>query len=200
MHKNFSLFLCLLLVIFAGCERHVTTAPFAGSASSPQFNACSLITKEEVQALLGSAINDVKSSVNTQGAFRVSQCFYTAAEFSKSVSLSVTENNPNDPAKRGPRNYWKATFGQPNAEEKKEEGDEASRDRLRGGEEEEKGPPPKEIKGVGDEAFWAGNRVGGALYVLKKDVFIRISVGGSDNEETRINKSKALAEKAVSRL
>jgi len=54
--------------------------------------------------------------------------------------------------------------------------------------------------GIGDEAFWTGNRVGGVLYVLKKDVFIRVSLGGSDTPETRINKSKALAEKALGRL
>jgi hypothetical protein len=43
-------------------------------------------------------------------------------------------------------------------------------------------------------------RFGGALYVLKKDSFNRISVGGSDNEETNIKKSKALAEKALQGL
>jgi hypothetical protein len=35
---------------------------------------------------------------------------------------------------------------------------------------------------------------------LKKDAFIRVSVGGSDSEEVKIDKSKALAEKALSRL
>ena len=67
---------------------------------------------------------------------------------------------------------------------------------------EEEHAPPKKISGVGDEAFWFGSRVGGALYVLKgeKDLFIRISVGGADNEETKINKSKALAQKALKRL
>ena len=44
------------------------------------------------------------------------------------------------------------------------------------------------------------NRFGGALYVLKKDSLIRISVGGLENEETKINKSKALAQKALQRL
>ena len=204
MHRNLfiSLF-CFLLLIVVGCEKHAPTASSAGDPSSHEIDACGLITKDEVQALQGSAVSDAKSSVNTQGAFRVSQCFYTAAEFSKSVSLSVTQNDPNNPVKRSPRDYWEATFKQPNAAEKKEkEGEEVSGERRRGSEEEEKenAIPPKEIRGVGDEAFWAGNRVGGALYVLKKDVFIRISLGGSDDEETRINKSKALAEKAVSRL
>lgn len=42
--------------------------------------------------------------------------------------------------------------------------------------------------------------MGGAIYVLKNDVFIRISVGGPESEESKINHSKALAEKALARL
>ena len=199
MHRNFFSSLCLLLLIFVGCERHVITTPPEGSASSPQFNACSLISREEVQAVQGSAVSEVKSSVNTEGAFRVSQCFYTAAESNKSVSLSVTTSNPDNPAKRSPKDFWRDTFDRSNAKGKTEKS-ENLRDEPRSTEEEEKSTPPKEIDGLGDEAYWTGNRVGGALYVLKKDVFIRISVGGPDNEETRINKSKALADKAISRL
>ena len=42
--------------------------------------------------------------------------------------------------------------------------------------------------------------MGGALYVLKNNVYIRISVGGPDSEESKIKHCKALAEKALSRL
>ena len=200
MNRKLCFFLfCPLLLILAGCEKRTTTAPLASNSSGAQIQACGLITKEEVQAVQGSAVNEVKSSVNTEGAFRVAQCFYTAAESNKSVSLSVTTNNPDNPAKRSPKDFWRDTFDRSNAEGKKEKS-ESLRDEPRGTEEEEKSTPPKEIDGLGDEAYWTGNRVGGALYVLKKDVFIRISVGGPDNEETRINKSKALADKAISRL
>ena len=68
-----------------------------------------------------------------------------------------------------------------------------------GGEELERKIPPKKIDGVGDEAYWSGNRFGGALYVLTKDVIIRVSVGGPNNEQTKIDKSKALAQKAIDR-
>lgn len=34
----------------------------------------------------------------------------------------------------------------------------------------------------------------------KKDVFIRVSVGGSESEKAKIERCKALAEKALSRL
>jgi hypothetical protein len=42
--------------------------------------------------------------------------------------------------------------------------------------------------------------MGGALYVLKNDVFIRISVGGPESEDAKINHCRALAEKALSHL
>jgi len=58
----------------------------------------------------------------------------------------------------------------------------------------------KRIDGLGDDARWSGNGVGGALYVLKNDAILRISLGGKDNEQTRIEKSKALAQKALGRL
>jgi hypothetical protein len=44
------------------------------------------------------------------------------------------------------------------------------------------------------------NPVGGAIYVLKKDVFIRLSIGGHDNQESKLDKSKTLARKAIDRL
>ena len=67
-------------------------------------------------------------------------------------------------------------------------------------EEQERKIPRKKIDGVGEQAFWNGNRFGGALYVLKNDVIVRVSVGGPDDQETNLEKSKALAEKALLRL
>jgi hypothetical protein len=59
---------------------------------------------------------------------------------------------------------------------------------------------PKKIDGIGDEAFWVSNRFGGVLYVLKGNAFISIGLGGTDDEETKLTKSKALAQKALQRL
>ncbi len=153
---------------------------------------------------MGSPIKDTKSSGHSDGAFRVSQCFYTATEFSKSVSLAVTQRDPNSSAKRNPKEFWEESFGRYEGETKEHEGDKEKKESLheerRGKGEGEEGVPPKKITGIGDEAFWTSNRFGGALYVLKKDAFIRISVGGADKEETKIDKSKVLAEKALDHL
>jgi len=56
------------------------------------------------------------------------------------------------------------------------------------------------IAGVGEEAYWTGNRFAGALYVLRGDMFLRISVGGIRDQQARIATAKALALAALKRL
>jgi hypothetical protein len=210
--KVFISLLCCLLFAPVGCKKKTTDRhpPSSQAAASPasqesvrtKLDACSLITKEEIQAIQGSPIIDTKSSESSTGAFRISQCYFSTAEPSKSVSLAVTQSDGT--GKRSPKDFWKETFGRYENEEKEREGDkekrESLRDQRRGKEEQRESAPPKKIKGIGDDAYWAANRVGGALYVLKQEVFIRISVGGPDNEETKLEKSEALARKAIERL
>jgi len=208
MHtKKFVSLLCSLPLALAGCERRATTQSITSAGQEPGqagFDACGLIAKEEIEAIQGSPIKETKSSARSDAGFRISQCFYTAAEFSKSVSLAVTQSDPHSSAKRSPRDFWKETFGRRFAgQEKEREGDQEKKESLRDQarkEEREESTPPKKIDGIGDEAYWIATRVAGALYVLKNDMFIRISVGGPDKEETKINKSKALAQKALERL
>ena len=193
--------LCLLLLFFAGCKKPASVQLSSNSqsmsshesGSTESFNACGLLEKKEIEAIQGSPIKETKSSAGSDGGFRVSQCFYTAEEFSKSVSLGVTQKDPDHQTKRSPKDFWEETFGR--FDKDKEE-----RDRARSEREEKESTPPKKIEGIGDEAYWSGGRLGGALYVLKNASFIRISVGGTDKEETKIAKSKALAEKALQRL
>ena len=214
--RPFFVLLCLLAL--AGCEKPTSSdsrakdstasspsaaqTPFVSPVrEAPKFDACVLITKEEVQELQGSPITDVKSSGSAEGEFRVFQCFYTAADYSKSVSLAVTQSNPDRPGKRTPKDFWKETFGRFSGDEsasEKEKKESTEPGREKG--EEEKATPPKKIDGLGDEAFWTGNRLGGTLYVLKRDSFIRVAVGGPESPETMIKKTKALAEKALPRL
>ena len=179
-----------------------TPTPSASPAvAAPKFDACALITKEEIEAIEGSPITDVKSSENSDGEFRVSQCFYTAKEYARSVSLAVTQSNPNKPGNRTPKDFWKETFGRfsgDEAESEKEKKTSPEPEQEKG--EKEKSAPPKKIAGLGDEAYWVGNRMGGTLYVLKKDAFIRVAVGNADSPETMLKKAKALAEKAIPRL
>jgi hypothetical protein len=205
------LFVCLLamLLVFAGCKKRETIPPPPKSANqesaAAQFDVCGLLKNEEIEAIQGSPIKETKNSGQSDGGFRIWQCFYMATEFNRSVSVAVTQSDPGSPVKRSPKEFWKETFGPYEIEEREREGDKEKRESLREQTrergEEEASIAPKRITGIGDEAFWTPNRMGGgALYVLKKDSFIRVSVGGPDNEQIKIDKSKALAEKALARL
>jgi hypothetical protein len=151
---------------------------------------CSLVSKEEVESIQQTPVKDAKSSERSDGTFRISQCVYTASEFSKSVNLDLIQADPNEPRKRSPKDFWKEKFDPYEDEEPK----------TNRGDEKEKGVPPKKITGLGDEAYWVSNRFGAVLYILKGDAFISIDIGGPDDEETKLEKSKALAQKALQRL
>ena len=189
----------LLLVGGCGKLRHQN----AQASPLPPLEACSLLTPAEIEAIQGSPIKDTKSSGTANGGLRVSQCFFSAAEFSKSVSLSITQTDTSTPSPRSAKSFWNETFGKFEGEAKEGKGDEEKRESLREQKregEEEEGARPKKITGVGDAAYWTASRVGGALYVLHKDAFLRISIGGPDPEDKRIEKCKALAEKALARM
>jgi hypothetical protein len=181
--------IALALLNLAGCEK----------TKQAKIDACSLLTKEEVAAVQGATVTEAKSSAQANGGFRTAQCFYTAKEFSKSVVLTVTQSDPDASDGRTPKSFWNDTFHREGKSEKEEEEHEKQKGGEREGEEEERAKPVK-IEGVGDESFWTGARFGGALYALKKNFFIRISVGGGDTEQGKIDHSKALAVKALGRL
>jgi len=194
-----ALVLCALVGLLAGCGKQ----PAAGNKalSNSGADACQLLSREEVQQVQGSPVNDSKSSENSSSGMRTLQCFYSATQPDKSVSLAVMTADGSASKPQSPIEFWEKTFGpyEPGApkEAEHEERGEGERDR----EEKEKNPP-KKIEGVGDEAFWSSTHVGGALYVLKKssNAFLRISVGGPDPENAKIEKSKNLALKALLRL
>jgi hypothetical protein len=195
---------CSLIAVSAGCKKDEATQRASSAkeeSNRAEFDVCALITKQEIEAIQRSPIKETKSSVRSDAGFRVSQCFYTAEDFSKSVSLAVTQRDPTSSGERSVKDFWNETFGRFTDEEKESNAGKEERERLREQprrEGEEKAfIPLKKIDGIGDDAFWSPNPVGGAIYVLKKDFFIRISVGGHDNEEAKLNKSKTLARMAI---
>src|ERR1700738_3853179 len=151
-HGKFLVFLLSILVpAFAGCQKHAT----AESASIPppaKIDACALLEKEEIQAIQGSAITDTKGSENSDGAFRVSQCYFATVEPNKSVSLAVTQSDSG--GKRSPRDFWNETFGRFKGGEKEREGDKEKKESLheqrRGTGDESESTQPKKIDGMGD--------------------------------------------------
>lgn len=159
-----------------------TTAAAAGQKMDP----CRVLTSDELKSIQGEPLKDAKASERADGGFSVSQCFYTLPTFTKSVSVEITSAGTRDP-----KEFWKESFHREEGEkEKQKEGKDRKKDEA----------APEKVAGIGDEAFWLGSPIGGALYVLKKDVYFRISVGGADDQTTRLNKAKALAKKILPRV
>lgn len=156
----------------------------------------------------GCTITETRDSNSPSGQLFTSQVFFAASEPNKSVSLSLVRDYPGAESKRAAKKFWHETFDRyasPEAEreeEEKKKANAAATESKEGkpGEEEERHTPPQRVEGLGDEAYWTPNNAGSALYVLKGDAFIRLSVGGTDSQEIKLQKSKALAEKALGRL
>ena len=215
------LLLCLTLAI-AGCSQTtsqpsanapqaVATPPSAASSSSvantaspapavpaqAKIDACALLTSKEIEAVQGQPLKETKLSGQSTGGFSMSQCFFTLPTFTNSISLLVAQKGEGSSA-QDPREFFRERFHEKTEGEKERE---RERDKKKAGEEEEEeGSPPQKVTGIGDEAYWTGSRVGGALYVLKGHSYVRISIGGPADQATKIKKTKALAAKAVARL
>ena len=182
------LFYSLALVLgFAGCKKNEP-------ATLAKVDACSLLTNKEIQDVQGSAIVETKGNEHSDAGLRMSQCYFSAEQSSKSVSLMVTQIDPENRGQRTPKDFWRETFRRGSMRETEHEGEKEKE------EEEHETALPTKIEGIGDEAYWVGSRVGGALYAIKRATFIRISVGGPDSQDVKINKSKKLAVKALGRL
>ncbi|MCU1264432.1 MAG: hypothetical protein JWM21_750 [Acidobacteria bacterium] len=185
------------------------TAPGVGGSRNI-VDACALLTSKDLQAVQGEALKETKPSSRADGGFMISQCFYTLPTFTNSISLLVAQRGESAGA-RDPKEFWQETFHRSDeADSEKERAKEKEKgkakdqdndkDKAGRGEEEERAVPPQKIADVGDEAFWTGNRVGGALYALKGNTYIRVSIGGPGDQAAKIKKAKALAQIILKRL
>jgi len=211
-------FIFCLVVLTAGCSSNDTsttntantpasaspgaTANPATSPATPntaavkaKIDTCSLLTSADLKEVQGEAVKEAQRSDRQDGGFIVSQCYYSLPTSSNSVVLNVTTASEGGGA-ANPRTFWKDTFGR-----KEEKGKEREREaKEKKGEESEESVPQQKIAGLGEDAYWLASRVGGALYVLKKDLFFRISVGGAGDEKSKLKKSKTLAQRVLKRI
>ena len=68
------------------------------------------MSKEDVESVQKSPVNDMKGSERSDDLFRVSQCFYTTTESSKSVNLALVQQLPDQQDKRNPKEFWNEKF------------------------------------------------------------------------------------------
>jgi hypothetical protein len=178
-----------------------STSKGAAPARKPdkRTDVCELLTRAEIQVVQSEPVEETKPSAQPSGGFVMSLCFYRTTTFAKSVSLALGAPDPAKPSALTPREFWRKQFHPPEpAEEEKPVAEKAPKKAEVEREEELRKPRP--IDGLGEEAYWVGNPISGALYVLKGNSFLRISVGGVREESARMEKSKALAHAALKRL
>ena len=160
---------------------------FAGTVAKSPTGACSLIPSATILQLFGETVSNAKPVPQTSGNLIHSQCFYSLPTFINSISLSVTApKNHGDAA----RELWEHLFHG--------EGGDNDHDADKS-EEREEGAKAVPVPRLGDEAYWVHSFVGN-LYVLKGDVFLRISIGGKLTDEERQKRAKALALAVLSNL
>ena len=175
------------------------------SVVKSKIDVCNLLTSDDLKALQGEAYQDARRSDRLDGDFVVAQCYYAMPTTVNSVVVNVTTAR-DEAGAPNPKTFWEQTVGRDEEKEREGKGEREreqakpkERERGEAGEEKESSPPQR-VKDLGDEAFWVGSPVGGALYVLKNDLFFRISIGGAGDQKSKLNKSRTLAEKILKQL
>jgi hypothetical protein len=197
MFMRATIFFCLgCLLSFAACQKNKTSK----TAAEP-VDVCALLSAQEIQEVQGAPLKEAKKSEQSNGRVRVAQCYFAADPANRSVSLAITQNDRGSNDTDAVREFWRQMFSGSVEKNNESAEDREKRESLREIQRGEEGTAPmKKIEGIGEDAYWSGSAIGGALYVLKGPVYIRISVGGPDNEEAKIDKSKKLAQQVLARL
>jgi hypothetical protein len=171
----------------------------AGTSASGKKDACTLLTSAEIEAVQGEAVKETKATVQPNGEMLLSECLFNTTNFAKSVSVTLVTPSSAKPSALTPRKFWQKQFHAPDMEEDKMRAA-GKRAQEPEPEREEEARKPRRIEGLGEDAYWVGTPITGALYVLQGDNFVRISIGGVGEESVRIEKSKILARAVVKRL
>jgi hypothetical protein len=225
--RTMSLTLSLTLVACLACaskddvgNRQATPTPEAQQSPAeppPQSATCQMLSAEDVREVQGEAPQDAQGSEHLVGGLSMSQCFYRLPTFSKSVNVEVIRGEA-DTEGAALKRFWRERF-HPEAIEARERERERTEERerelerekererasgqVRQGGHDEKEPEgeeesrPQRVKGLGEEAYWSGNQITGALSVLTKSAVVRVSLGGPESRDEKIKRASALARKLL---
>jgi hypothetical protein len=186
-----------VLVLIVALLAQVSGATHAADAKAS--DACALIADAEVRAVLGVTVKERRGGTQDARGLLLTQC-YLGTGTPQSVSVAVAGETKSGNTRITPLAFWREQFhgrGEDARDRRIDHHDAAANGARREPDAETAARP---IAGVGDEAFWSGARVAGALYALRGNTFIRVSVGGISDERERIEKSRRLAIAALARL
>ena len=187
--------LCLLLA--STLSRAEGPTRHASQPKQSSIDPCSLLKSKEIAAVQGEPVQEAKPNEQPGSGLIMLQCLFRTTTPSRSVSLAIAA-----PSAVSPRAFWRKQFhaGEAAAKQGNSAGAEKKSVAERGEREENESTRPRPIAGLGEEAYWVGGPIAGALYVLKGNTFLRISVGGIREESARIEKSRALARIALKHM
>lgn len=190
----------------------ISQTPAANTTDAvPKSVTCALLSGADIKEIQGEEATDAQGSEHLTDGLRMSQCFYRLPTFNKSVSLEVVRAGPEAPPD-AVKEYWRQKFPRDAGEKRERERREREREKeleqekangqvREGGhherDEDEGETRTERIAGIGDAAYWSGNEKSGALFVLRKDAVISMSVGGTEDQAARIKKARALAQKVL---
>ena len=197
-----SFFLCAIALPARQVPGRSPQEPESGDAATSargKRDACILLTSAEIEAVQGELVKETKAGVQSNGEMLISECLFRTTKFAKSVSLALATRSSTKPSALAPRQFWQKQFHVRDMEEDEIHAAGQGTKKPKP-EDEAEARKPRRIEGLGDEAYWVGTPITGALYVLQGDNFVRISVGGVHEESVRIEKSKVLARAVVKRL
>ena len=153
--------------------------PPAEAAPAAAIDACALLTSEEIAAVQGEPLQERKPAQKSDRGLVISECFLALPTFTNSISLTLAQDSAGAGA-HTVKQFWTETFLEPKKIPKS------------GG--------AQKVPDLGDDAFWMGDERLGALFVLKGNRYVRISVGGAGDQQAKIEKCRALAEAILKRL
>jgi hypothetical protein len=175
------------------------TAPRVGDSVQRGLDACALLSGATIKRVQSETLQGRKRTRAKSGSLIVSQCFYSLPTFANSISVTLALPDPAGPSRSGARDLWDSLFHRAVEFDARRDGQGKEPSKETSSKDREENAPPLEIHGLGDEAYWISSFCG-ALYVLKGNAFLRISVGGKLDDAVRLNKSQQLARDALQRL
>jgi hypothetical protein len=155
------------------------------ASAKPLPDPCTLLTISDVEQAQGNVYLQATKSVKTSGGVTVSECYFRLADESRSVTLELTRAE----SPHATHELWEKQFEAKEKEKNKNKAEEAENETH-----------GVDVKGIGKEAIWTGNRVSGALYVLTDDTILRISLGGVGTQELKVERAKMLARRVLGKL
>lgn len=197
------------LVVFLGAQaaglakkrttsRAIEAVPARGSTTTtPAMDVCSLLDRSAIASVQGTAVQQTQATGGDSADLNISQCYYVAISGegkNLSVHLQVIQRNPQSSKRDAVHEFWEKRF------EREESEHERGEKRGESSEEEEEGVKPVAVRGLGNEAFWIRSGRAGTLFVRSHQKIIRLSLGGSENETEKVQKSKTLAKQVLARL